>query len=443
MEALNALREATMGGQEIRREGDDLLINARRFSVKAETPVLAADGGHYPLGSLFVSVRFADAKNVERLAEYSSLGVPRVHFNDHKKVVAYLRGENTGEDVVDASFVPTAPVVAPAAEGASGSSSSSAVGGEIQLGAASALVMRSAAASGGRVSSHAERVAAQAALLEEVLKREVPISTRNSVLAAPGVDLTTLVFRQFTKPEDAAAAAGGVKRSRAGKKLSTRERLEQARREKEGGPAPAARPIPGASSASSAARGAAVIIVPNAASSLITLFNAPRFLQDAYFVHPTEARSAMTTAGADKPWKVTIQRQVGGKVLRYHILDSVSRLKHTDWDKVVAVFAHGPDWQFKGWRWGRPEGRPDISPVEIFDRVMGFHLHYDDEPVPTSISRWSVMPLGVSKSQRHLDPGVVAKFWDRVDRFVSVKKPFLLADAKPPSSSASASSATR
>jgi hypothetical protein len=36
--------------------------------------------------------------------------------------------------------------------------------------------------------------------------------------------------------------------------------------------------------------------------------------------------------------------------------------------KVVAVFAQGPEWQFKGWRWGRTDDRPDITPTEIFDR---------------------------------------------------------------------------
>lgn len=31
-------------------------------------------------------------------------------------------------------------------------------------------------------------------------------------------------------------------------------------------------------------------------------------------------------------------------------------------DKVVAVFAHGPAWQFKNWLWS--------SPVEIFNKSM-------------------------------------------------------------------------
>ncbi len=46
--------------------------------------------------------------------------------------------------------------------------------------------------------------------------------------------------------------------------------------------------------------------------------------------------------------------------------------------KVVAVFAAGPEWQFKGWKWGKvaapdaltkvirePE---DIAPIKIFDK---------------------------------------------------------------------------
>lgn len=36
--------------------------------------------------------------------------------------------------------------------------------------------------------------------------------------------------------------------------------------------------------------------------------------------------------------------------------------------RVVAVFATGQDWQFKGWRAGRKPDRPDITPAEIFER---------------------------------------------------------------------------
>lgn len=96
--------------------------------------------------------------------------------------------------------------------------------------------------------------------------------------------------------------------------------------------------------------------------------------------------------------------------------------------KVAAVFAQGPEWQFKGWRWGRGDGRPDITPAEIFDpqRCLGFHLQYDGDATHESIGKWNVAVLPVSKSRRYLDPGVAQRFWSLMDQFVLVHKPYLL-----------------
>lgn len=293
----------------------------------------------------------------------------------------------------------------------------------MKVGAGAHLVLGGGGVAGGRAGS---RAAAQAAHLQTILRLEIPIATRNSILSVPGADLRTAVFDLFSSSSSSAEAAG-AKRSRSGKRLSTRERLAQARLEKEQAAAAAVgRPMPSASRVRAGPRGAAIIVVPNASSSLVTIHNAPRLLQDMFFVTPGEARSGMQAAGTSKPWKTTIQRQMAGGLQRFHVIDSVDRLQPGDWDKVVAIFTNGADWQFKGWRWGRKEGREDITPVEVFDRVPGFYLHFEDEAVPRAVSRWKVVPLGVSKSQRHLDKGLVARFWRQVDDFISVRKPYLM-----------------
>lgn len=64
--------------------------------------------------------------------------------------------------------------------------------------------------------------------------------------------------------------------------------------------------------------------------------------------------------------------------------------------KVVAVFAHGPDWQFKGWKWGERDGK-EIGPAEIFSRCHGFHVHYDNVEVHPNIKQWNVKLLPVSE----------------------------------------------
>lgn len=64
------------------------------------------------------------------------------------------------------------------------------------------------------------------------------------------------------------------------------------------------------------------------------------------------------------------------------------------------MFAFGPEWQFKGWRWGREEGRPDISPPEVFERALGFHVMYDGDTPHDNASRWNVTILKVRAAGR-------------------------------------------
>lgn len=187
-------------------------------------------------------------------------------------------------------------------------------------------------------------------------------------------------------------------------------------------------------------RGTPIIIVPAAATSAITLHNAAAFLQEGRYMPPAEARAA---AGSEpKPQKVTIRRRdARGVLCQYHIIDNVALLQRADWMKVVAVFALGPEWQFKGWRWGRTDDRPDVTPTEVFDRTVGFHLMYEGDVPHVNVPKWNVKILAVSKTKRYLDAGVANKFWELVDRDVTVRKPYLMPKVAPGGLSGASASA--
>lgn len=88
-------------------------------------------------------------------------------------------------------------------------------------------------------------------------------------------------------------------------------------------------------------RGTPIIIVPNAPTSLISIYNAAAFLERGTFVPPAEAEAAATSdmseaafAGAarTRPSKVTItHRDAKGLQWRFHIIDDVSLLTRNDW----------------------------------------------------------------------------------------------------------------
>eukprot|EP00633_Aureoumbra_lagunensis_P008929 CAMPEP_0197322050 /NCGR_PEP_ID=MMETSP0891-20130614/67893_1 /TAXON_ID=44058 ORGANISM="Aureoumbra lagunensis, Strain CCMP1510" /NCGR_SAMPLE_ID=MMETSP0891 /ASSEMBLY_ACC=CAM_ASM_000534 /LENGTH=434 /DNA_ID=CAMNT_0042814257 /DNA_START=186 /DNA_END=1490 /DNA_ORIENTATION=+ len=143
-----------------------------------------------------------------------------------------------------------------------------------------------------------------------------------------------------------------------------------------------------------------IIIVPSATTSVLTLLNAADFMMDGKFI-PTDEKKA---AGIKRETSIIIEKQRSDGLMQpYRIIDNPIKLSPKEFDRIVAVFAMGPTWQFKGWRISEP--------VELFQRVLGIHLQFDDELTPTNITQWNVRILKLSKTKRHLDASLVLDFW--------------------------------
>uniref|UniRef100_A0A6I8SHN5 Parafibromin n=1 Tax=Xenopus tropicalis TaxID=8364 RepID=A0A6I8SHN5_XENTR len=160
-----------------------------------------------------------------------------------------------------------------------------------------------------------------------------------------------------------------------------------------------------------------IIIIPAATTSLITMLNAKDLLQDLKFVSSEEKKKQ----GCQRDNETLIQRrkdqmQPGGTTISvtvpYRVVDQPLKLLPQDWDRVVAVFVQGPAWQFKGWPWVLPDG----SPVDIFAKIKGFHLKYDEVRLDPNVQKWDVTLLELSYHKRHLDRPVFLKFWETLDR---------------------------
>lgn len=101
-----------------------------------------------------------------------------------------------------------------------------------------------------------------------------------------------------------------------------------------------------------------IIIIPSSPNSLITMFNAKDILQDLKFLTQEEKKAS----GAVRENEVLLQRRKDGNMtVPYRVVDQPGKLTPHDWNRVVAVFVLGPQWQFKGWPW-------DGNPVEIFSK---------------------------------------------------------------------------
>ncbi|KAI5788301.1 RNA pol II accessory factor, Cdc73 family-domain-containing protein [Geopyxis carbonaria] len=154
-----------------------------------------------------------------------------------------------------------------------------------------------------------------------------------------------------------------------------------------------------------------IILLSPSASSLLTMGNIKPFLETGVFAPP------QLNAG-HAPQLLHVSRAlpaISPSPLRFVIVDSPDKFKPEYWDRVVAVFTTGQEWQFRGYRWDKP--------VELFRQVKGFYVGWDGEPVPDAVKRWGggVTCFSVDRGRRFRDREVCEKFWEGVERWMRVK----------------------
>ncbi|KAH8420844.1 hypothetical protein KR222_006504 [Zaprionus bogoriensis] len=148
-----------------------------------------------------------------------------------------------------------------------------------------------------------------------------------------------------------------------------------------------------------------IIIIPSANTSLITMLNVKDILQELRFQSTSEKK----LQGCQRESEVLLQRKRNNQTVSYRVVDNPIKLSQQDWQRVVAVFVMGPQWQFKGWPW-------DGNPVEIFSKICAFHLCFSELKLDANVERWSVTLLRLSQNKRHLDRAVLSKFWETLDK---------------------------
>lgn len=156
-----------------------------------------------------------------------------------------------------------------------------------------------------------------------------------------------------------------------------------------------------------------IIIIPAALSSLITRFNCKELLEDLKYISTEEGKAG----GAKRDGEILIQRKKNPTTtVPYRITDDPSKLTAQDWDeRVVAVFAQGPAWQFKGWPWAG-------NPVEIFQHIKAYHIKWSQLKTDPNISKWSVNLIELDQYKRHLDCARLRTFWESLDQFIAKHK---------------------
>ena len=362
MDPLSALRQAYSTGRPVTVEGLEVLIDGVRYAGSAQTAFRGADNRLLDLSRVVAFWDF-QVKTELPYGEYvKACGARKVGFviiTDRDVLAGYLKGTRDAAGRIDARA---------ASEGASAAAAAGGVAG----GVAGALGSGGVGSAGGSAMAGGVALPAPEALtIKAALQYEQLVRTRASVLECPTRNLREKVFEHFAAAAGVGAGAGAGAGASAPVPASKRGAAAAAA---------AAVPVPATKRARAdplaSFRGTPIIIVPAAVSSMINMFNVKALLLDGAFVRPEDARAA---AGGEKQTKITLRRTDSrGAASQYYVIDDPTKLARHDWLKVVAVFAAGPEWQFKGWKWGKvaapdaltkvmrePE---DIAPIKIFDK---------------------------------------------------------------------------
>jgi parafibromin len=153
-----------------------------------------------------------------------------------------------------------------------------------------------------------------------------------------------------------------------------------------------------------------IILVPNAndAKAMLHASNAVKFLQDGEYVDDRSSRT--------RQFNVERNKFDGNGKVSYLVSDG-SRMHAKDWDRVVCVVVNGTEWQFKSF----PSELQ--TPANLFSRVKGYFLRYEDDPAPATVRSWNVAQLTISKPRRHLDQAASKRFWEELEQFIHTTRP--------------------
>lgn len=157
---------------------------------------------------------------------------------------------------------------------------------------------------------------------------------------------------------------------------------------------------------SSKPKGNPIILIPSTSTSPINRNNAYEFFQNGnYEANPTQVKSNR---------KTVIERVLkDGNVEKYEIVDNVIMLEDRDWDRVVATFVIGKEWELKNYK--------HTTVAEIFHKIRGYFINFDDSKVPEIIKKWNVKVLSLSSHKRHYDQSTLSEFWSDLDSFKARK----------------------
>ncbi|KAK4718597.1 hypothetical protein R3W88_016935 [Solanum pinnatisectum] len=388
MDPLTLLRDYTIRSElhKIVRIGDDYRFgNDYTFPCTIETAYRSkhVQANRYTLETLINFITNHHLKHTEYIQQSRSLRIPAVTLPDRKPLLDYLTGKTASSDSIEfLKFPQSNDTTVPVSVSAGVTGNEENVLGDV-------------------------RVLENQNPIELIKAAEKPLKDREAILFCKNRDFYSVFTAALRRDEERHRAEslqrkdGLVAKNRIDRGYGGGDEIGY-----DGGPK-AKMHLKG----SKIGEGVPIILVPSAFSTLITIYNVKDFLEDGVFI-PTDVK--LKQMKGSKPDCITVQKKFSRDrvVTAYEVRDKPSALKPEDWDRVVAVFVLGKDWQFKDW--------PFKDHVEIFNRVVGFFLRFEDDSVESAktVKQWNVKIISISKNKRHQDRAAALEVWEKLEEFM-------------------------
>ncbi|CAH9099628.1 unnamed protein product [Cuscuta europaea] len=391
MDPLMLLREYTIRNEldRISRVGDEFRFgNDYSFPGSIETGYRSKQGNRYTLETLVHFITNTQVKHTDYIQHARSNRIHPVTLPDRKPLVDYLTGKISSSDSIefikyDAGPIPAVPSIA----GAENYGNAYAEGND----------MPDTWALDGQNP------------MDMIRAIERPLKDRESILLCRNRDFYTVLTAAVRRDEERQREEALQRKDG----LVAKSRLERGIGYGGGedigydGAMKTKMHFKG----SKIGEGVPIILVPSAFSTLITIYNVKEFLEDGVYISTDVKLKKMN---GQKPECVTVQKKFSRDrvVTAYEVRDKPSALKAEDWDRVVAVFVLGKEWQFKSW--------PFKDHVEIFNKIIGFYLRFEDDSVESAktVMQWNVKIISISKNKRHQDRAAALEVWDKLEEFM-------------------------
>lgn len=353
MDPLSALRDFTVRGEldKIVRVGDELRFGSDyTFPCSVETAYRSKQGNLYTLETLLYYVKNHHIKHTEYLQNARTQRIPTVTLPDRKPLLEYLQGKVASNDAIEL-FVPQNPKFP-----------DSVTGDVEEYRPEDPTLIGIRAASDEDEDENRVKASENVDYMSMIRSLERPLKDREALLECRNRDFYSVLVASTRREEERQRMESHQRKDG----LVAKSRLMGAEERglgfwKDGDelgfdstPKPKMH-LKG----SKIGEGVPIILVPSASQTLITVYNVKEFLEDGVFI-PSEVK--VKQMKGPKPDCVTVQKKFSRDrvVTAYEVRDKPSALKAEDWERVVAVFVLGKEWQFKDW--------PFKDHVEIFNK---------------------------------------------------------------------------